>query len=291
MHIRVLLSRYRSYTPCHACGGARLKPDALLWRVGEGTEAQRALEGDRYRRYRPVKANWTEAQLDALPGLSLHDLMLLPIERVKRFFDDVTLPPPLDEATEMLLDELRARLAFLVDVGLGYLTLDRPSPTLSAGEAQRLRLAALLGSGLTGVLYVLDEPTVGLHQRDTKRLIEVLRRLRDLGNTVLVVDMGPGAGEGGGQVIAAGPPAVIAACSASTTGSYLSGRACIPTPQRRSPGRKHLAIRGARAHNLKNITVELPLGLLVAVTGVSGSGKSSLLFDILDRAGARQSRL
>ena len=145
MHIRVLLSRYRSYTPCPACGGARLKPDALLWRVGEDAEARHALEGDRYRRHRPAGANWAEAQLDALPGLSLHDLMLLPIERVKRFFDDVTLPPPLDEATEMLLDELRARLAFLVDVGLGYLTLDRQSRTLSGGEVQRINLTTALG--------------------------------------------------------------------------------------------------------------------------------------------------
>jgi excinuclease ABC subunit A len=190
----------------------------------------------------------------------------------------------------------------LVDVGVGYLTLERASPSLSAGEAQRLRLAALLGSGLTGVLYILDEPTIGLHPRDTGRLIKVLRDLRDLKNTVLVVehdpemmrqadylvDIVPGGGKHGGRVVAAGPPAAVAANPDSLTGQYLAGRAAIPLPERRRPGNgKQLVIRGARAHNLKNLTARLPLGMLVAVTGVSGSGKSSLLFDILDRAARR----
>lgn len=208
-----------------------------------------------------------------------------------------------------ILDDLSERITWLVEVGAGYLTLERSSPTLSAGESQRLRLAALLGSGLSGVLYVLDEPTIGLHQRDTRRLIDVLRRLRDLGNTVLViehdpemiaaadyvVDFGPGAGKHGGQVVAAGTPAEVAGqpgrySSRSLTGDYLARRASIPVPQRRrtpnnvARGGAAITIHGARQHNLQNITVRLPLGLLVAVTGVSGSGKSSLVFDILDRA-------
>jgi len=198
-----------------------------------------------------------------------------------------------------ILADLGERIGRTVEVGAGYLTLERSSPTLSAGEAQRLRLASLLGSALSGVLYVLDEPTIGLHPRDTQRMIDVLRRLRDQGNTVLVIehdletiaaadyviDFGPGAGKHGGQVVAAGTPAEVAGQPGSLTGDYLARRASIPIPQRRRPpGDKALTIRGARQHNLQNITVRLPLGLLVAVTGVSGSGKSSLVFDILDRA-------
>ena len=296
MHIRVLLSRYRSYTPCPACGGARLKPDALLWRVGESAEAQRALEGDRYRRYRPVRANWTEAQLDALPGLSLHDLMLLPIERVKRFFDDVTLPPPLDEATEMLLDELRARLAFLVDVGLGYLTLDRQSRTLSGGEVQRINLTTALGTSLVNTLFVLDEPSIGLHPRDMHRVVQVMHRLRDAGNSLVVVehdpqvmlaadrviDMGPGPGERGGRIVFNGTPDELRGAE-TLTGRYLGGRLTVdparplPVP----PNAPKLVLQGAREHNLKSIDVEIPLKRLVCVTGVSGSGKSTLIQDVL----------
>ncbi|MBN1139434.1 MAG: excinuclease ABC subunit UvrA [Anaerolineae bacterium] len=199
-----------------------------------------------------------------------------------------------------LLDDLGERVHRLLDVGAGYLTLLRASPTLSAGEAQRLRLAALLGSGLTGVLYVLDEPTIGLHQRDTQRLVRVLRQLRDLGNTVLVIehdlsvvraadhviDMGPGAGTFGGQIVATGSPDQVAAAD-TPTGRTLSGRATLPTRERRHGSEARLVIHGAREHNLKDITVALPLGMLVAVTGVAGSGKSSLMLDILDRA-ARQ---
>jgi excinuclease ABC subunit A len=198
-----------------------------------------------------------------------------------------------------ILVDLSAGIARLVEVGAGYLTLERSSPTLSAGEAQRLRLASLLGSGLSGVLYVFDEPTIGLHHRDTHRLIDVLRRLRDLGNTVLViehdlemiaaadyvVDFGPGAGKHGGQVIAVGSPDEVAGQPGSLTGDYLARRTSIVVPQRRrTPNGKAITIHGAREHNLQDITVSLPLGLLVAVTGVSGSGKSSLVFDILDRA-------
>ncbi|MCW5850605.1 MAG: excinuclease ABC subunit UvrA [Anaerolineae bacterium] len=198
-----------------------------------------------------------------------------------------------------ILDPLYEGIARLVEVGAGYLTLERSSPTLSAGEAQRLRLASLLGSSLSGVLYVFDEPTIGLHQRDTHRLIGVLRRLRDLGNTVLViehdldmiraadhvVDFGPGAGKHGGEVVAAGTPAEAAEGPGSITGDYLAGRAAIPIPARRRGSTEiALTVRGARHHNLQDITVRFPLGRLVAVTGVSGSGKSSLVFDILDPA-------
>ena len=211
----------------------------------------------------------------------------------------VVLSPDEMIIAEPILVDLGERIARLVEVGAGYLALERSSPTLSAGESQRLRLASLLGSGLCGVLYVLDEPTIGLHQRDTHRMVDFLRRLRDLGNTVLVIehdldmiaaadyviDFGPGAGKHGGQVVAAGTPAEVAGQPGSLTGDYLAGRASIPVPQRRrAPDGKAITIHGARHHNLQNITVRLPLGLLVAVTGVSGSGKSSLVFDILDRA-------
>ncbi len=198
-----------------------------------------------------------------------------------------------------VLSELNERITRLVEVGAGYLTLDRSSPSLSAGEAQRLRLASLLGSWLSDVLYIFDEPTIGLHQRDTHRLIGVLRRLRDLGNTVLVIehdlemieaadfviDFGPGGGKNGGRVVASGTPKDVANQRGSITGDYLARRTSIPVPrERRFPDKKFLTIHGARHHNLQNITVRLPLGLLIAVTGVSGSGKSSLIFDILDRA-------
>jgi excinuclease ABC subunit A len=201
-----------------------------------------------------------------------------------------------------ILDDLFERAGRLLEVGVGYLSLERSSPTLSAGEAQRLRLAALLGSGLTGVLYVLDEPTIGLHARDNHRLINVMRRLRDLGNTVLVVehdleliqaadyliDVGPGAGKHGGQIVAAGTPEDVSRVQESLTGAFLAGRMTVPVPEhRRVPNHKILTIAGARQFNLQNLTVQIPLGLLVAVTGVSGSGKSSLIFDILDVA-ARQ---
>jgi excinuclease ABC subunit A len=212
--------------------------------------------------------------------------------------------PEVLSSDEMIIAEpalvaLKDGIARLVEVGAGYLALERSSPTLSVGEAQRLRLASLLGSRLSGVLYMFDEPTIGLHARDTRRLIDVLRRLRNLGNTVLVIehdlemiaaadyviDFGPGAGKHGGQVVAAGTPVEITRKPESLTGDYLSGRTSIPVPQRwRAPNGKAIIIHGAREHNLKNFTVSLPLGLLIAVTGVSGSGKSTLIFDILDRA-------
>jgi excinuclease ABC subunit A len=253
---------------CPDCAGTRLRPESRGVTVnGQTIMAVSRLALD-------VLDGW----LDGLPAIFSPDEMMI---------------------AEPILDDLSERIARLVEVGAGYLTLERSSPSLSAGEAQRLRLAALLGSGLSGVLYVFDEPTIGLHQRDTHRLIDVLRRLRDLGNTVLViehdletiaaadyvVDFGPGAGKHGGQVVAAGTPAEVAGQPGSLTGDYLARRATIPVPQRRrTPNGKAITIRGARQHNLQNITVRIPLGLLVAVTGVSGSGKSSLVFDILDRA-------
>lgn len=201
-----------------------------------------------------------------------------------------------------ILAGLTDRIDRVAEVGAGYLTLERHSPTLSAGEAQRLRLASLLASGLTGVLYVFDEPTIGLHHRDTRSMINVLRQLRDLGNTVIViehdlemiraadyvVDFGPGAGKHGGQIVATGTPSQVAEQSGSITGDYLAGRAAISVPSRRQRTGKAITVRGAREHNLRDLTVDFPLGLLVAVTGVSGSGKSTLVFDVLDRAVRRR---
>jgi excinuclease ABC subunit A len=242
-----------------------------------------------------------ESRVVTVNGQTIMALAHLPLSDLGTWLGDL---PAVLSPDEMLiagsiLDDLRERIARLVEVGAGYLALERSSPTLSAGEAERLRLASLLGSGLSGLLYVFDEPTIGLHQRDTRRMIDVLRRLRDLGNTVLViehdlemiaaadyvVDFGPGAGKHGGQIVAAGSPAEIAGQPGSLTGDYLARRASIPVPQRRHASNgKTITVHGARHHNLQNITVRLPLGLLVAVTGVSGSGKSSLVFDILDRA-------
>jgi excinuclease ABC subunit A len=245
-----------------------------------------------------------ESRQVKIDGQAIVDISRLPLADLADWLAELPdkLLPEEQIITEPIVADLNERVRRLVDVGVGYLTMDRSSPTLSAGEGQRLRLAALLGSGLTGVLYVLDEPTIGLHPRDTGRLVKVLRQLRDLGNTVLVIehdltmvraadyviDMGPGGGKRGGRVVVAGSPDAVAECPDSATGDYLSARAVVPTPARRRAGNgKRLVIRGAREHNLKNVTVSLPLGLLIAVTGVSGSGKSSLLLDIVDRA-ARQ---
>lgn len=265
------ISEFLVTQTCPDCAGTRLRPESRIITVNGRTII------DLSRLSLTDLGVW----LNGLPGVLRGDELLI---------------------TGPILDDLSVRIARLVKVGAGYLTLERSSPTLSAGEAQRLRLASLLGSGLSGVLYVFDEPTIGLHTRDTRRLIDLLRSLRDLGNSVLVIehdlemiaaadyviDFGPGAGKHGGQVIAAGTPAEIVHNPGSLTGDYLSGRVTIPVPdQRRTPdslaGGGAITIRGARHHNLQNITVRLPLGLLVAVTGVSGSGKSSLIFDILDR--------
>ena len=244
-----------------------------------------------------------ESRAVTVCGLTIVEASRLPLDELDAWLK--TLPASFS-SLEMsiaapIFTDLDGRIRDLAEVGLGYLSLERTSPSLSAGESQRLRLASLLGSGLTGVLYVLDEPTIGMHQRDTRRLIALLRRLRDLGNTVLVVehdlelirsadyvvDFGPGAGRSGGEIVAVGAPGEITRQPASLTGDYLAGRRSIPIPRRRAPNGKSILIRGASEHNLRNITVRIPLGVWVAVSGVSGSGKSTLMFDIFDRA-ARQ---
>jgi excinuclease ABC subunit A len=242
-----------------------------------------------------------ESRAVTVDGQTIIAVSRLSLEASSAWLDNLRagLRPDELQVADPILADLRARIARLVEVGAGYLSVERASASLSAGESQRLRLASLLGSGLSGVLYVFDEPTIGLHHRDTRRLIGVLRRLRDLGNTVLVIEhdlevigaadhvieLGPGAGGHGGQVVVAGAPTEVAALPGSPTGDFLAGRASIPVPQhRRLSGEAALTIRGAREHNLQDLTVRLPLGLLIAVTGVSGSGKSTLVFDILDRA-------
>ena len=273
MHVRVLLAKYRSYTPCHTCNGARLKEEALLWRLAD--------------RERPGS------------GLNIHELMLLPLDACLSFFERIALPAPLDEAADQLLGEVRSRLGFLVRVGLGYLTLDRQSRTLSGGEVQRINLTTALGTSLVNTLFVLDEPSIGLHPRDMRRVIEVMHRLRDNGNSLLVVehdpqimltadrviDMGPGPGEHGGQIVFEGTPAELAARSDTLTAKYLSGRLDAVTAAGKrgapEPGAPAIKVRGATEHNLKNLDVEIPLRRLVCVTGVSGSGKSTLVQDVL----------
>ncbi len=264
--VRREIERYMVHDPCHACKGARLRPEALSVRIRD---------------------------------LNIYELSLKDVGSAMRFLDELKLSERETIIARQIIKELKARLGFLMDVGLGYLTLDRATETLSGGEEQRVRLATQIGSGLTGVLYILDEPSVGLHPRDTARLIATLKRLRDLGNTVIVVehdegtirsadwviDLGPGAGESGGRVVAEGTPEDIARHPDSLTGKYLSGEMSIPVPKsRKKPGRELLTIRGARANNLKNIDVRFPLGLFIVVTGVSGSGKSSLITDTLYRA-------
>jgi len=301
MHIRVLLSKYRSYTPCTACGGARLKLEPLLWRLGTKADADAVLPPSQ--RYLPVGVAWTREQLEALPGLGLHDLMQLSIARLRRFFDGLTLPGTmLDEALKLLLDEVRTRLKYLVDVGLGYLTLDRQSRTLSGGEVQRINLTTALGTSLVNTMFVLDEPSIGLHPRDMGRIVTAMHRLRDAGNTLVVVehdpavmlaadrliDMGPGPGERGGRIVYDGTP--DGAREADTlTGAYLGGRRQVGMGIRRAVAAStpRLLLEGAREHNLKNVSVELPLQRLVVVTGVSGSGKSTLIQDVLYPALAR----
>lgn len=256
---------------CSECGGTRLRP---------------------------------EARVVSVAGRNIVEISRMPLGKLAGWVAGLQAALPAEDwlIAEPIVVDLQERVRRLVEIGLGYLTLERATPSLSAGEAQRLRLAALLGSGLTGVLYVLDEPTIGLHSRDIPRLVKMLRALRDLGNTVLViehdmdmvasadwvVDFGPGAGRLGGQIVAEGTPGTVAQTPASITGQYLSGTARIPVPASRRPvNEKGLTIRGAREHNLKDITAFFPQRTLTAITGVSGSGKSSLMFDILDRA-ARQ---
>ncbi|HUL91658.1 MAG TPA: excinuclease ABC subunit UvrA [Burkholderiales bacterium] len=298
MHVRVLLSRYRAYTPCSACKGARLKPEALLWRVGTKEDADRVL--DPGRRFMPQGAKFGDEVLRALPGFTVHDLVLLPAERTRAFFEHLHLPAPLDEATDLLLTEIRARLRYVQEVGLGYLTLDRQSRTLSGGEVQRINLTTALGTSLVNTLFVLDEPSIGLHPRDMGRVIGVMQRLRDAGNSLVVVehdpqimfaadrimDMGPGPGERGGEIVFSGTPDELRQ-SKTLTAEYLSGRKRAGGQE---PGTDHgfpanrglsLVLLGAAEHNLKGIDVAIPLKQLVCVTGVSGSGKSTLVQDVL----------
>jgi excinuclease ABC subunit A len=238
-----------------------------------------------------------EARHVRVAGRTIHELSSLPLKEAQPFFETLELPGAKRAIAEKIVREIANRVQFLNNVGLDYLSLTRSADTLSGGEAQRIRLASQIGSGLTGVMYVLDEPSIGLHQRDNARLIETLKRLRDLGNSVIVVehdeeaieaadhvvDMGPGAGVHGGEIVAQGSPDDIMRSSASLTGQYLSGRKAIPTPTRRRRGdpARRLRIAGARGNNLKNVTVEIPVGLFVCVTGVSGSGKSTLINDTL----------
>ena len=269
---REKLGKYFIRHTCYECNGARLKPESRIVKV-----------------YGQAITELSQKSLDELDCW----MKMLP----------ASISGPALTILQPVLDDLSERIRRLLDVGLGYLSMERPAVSLSGGEAQRLRIASLLGSGLTGVLYILDEPTVGLHQRDTVRLINVLKQLRDVGNTVLVIehdvylikaadhviDIGPGAGLNGGTLVAAGTPLEVASCVDSVTGRYISGNESITIPAaRRKPGGRKLVIEGAAAHNLKNITVEIPLGLLVSVTGVSGSGKSTLLFDILDKAAGQK---
>ncbi|MES2999310.1 MAG: excinuclease ABC subunit UvrA, partial [Pseudomonadota bacterium] len=297
MHIRVLLSKYRSYTPCEVCGGARLKNESLLWRLGGKEDADSVL--DPSKRFMPVGVDWTREQLEALPGLCLHDLMLMPIERLRRFFDRLEAPTGDDgelQALKLLLEEITTRLKYLVDVGIGYLTLDRQSRTLSGGEVQRINLTTALGTSLVNTLFVLDEPSIGLHPRDMNRITEAMHRLRDAGNTLVVVehdpavmvaadriiDMGPGPGEKGGQIVFDGSTADLRHAD-TLTGAYLGARKHVGMGFKRAvtEATPRLILEGVREHNLQNVSVEFPLQRLVCVTGVSGSGKSSLIQDVL----------
>ncbi|HKH13800.1 MAG TPA: excinuclease ABC subunit UvrA, partial [Solirubrobacterales bacterium] len=255
--------------PCPACGGARLRPESLAVTVG---------------------------------GLNIYEYTKLSARAALGWIEDLELTETERAIARLVVREIAERLRFLDSVGIGYLSLERAATTLSGGEAQRIRLATQIGSSLVGVLYILDEPSIGLHQRDNAKLIDTLQRLRDLGNTVIVVehdegtiraadhvvDLGPGAGEHGGEVVAEGTPARIARTAASLTGQYLNGKRTIPVPEHRRSPSDELVVRGARQHNLKNIDVEVPLGVFCCVTGVSGSGKSTLVNEILYRAVANR---
>jgi excinuclease ABC subunit A len=268
--IRQDLERYMSFAPCHDCHGARLRTESLAVKVA---------------------------------GKSIVEISALPVRRALHWFEGLQLSERDTAIARKILREVRDRLGFLVSVGLEYLTLDRMSGTLSGGESQRIRLATQVGSKLMGVLYVLDEPSIGLHQRDNRRLLDTLMGMRDLGNTVVVVehdeetirsadwviDLGPGAGRNGGHVVAAGPPESLLEVADSLTGSYLSGKKVIPLPQQRRNGSGgKLIVEGAAEHNLKEITVAFPLGCLICITGVSGSGKSTLVNEIVHKSVARQ---
>jgi excinuclease ABC subunit A len=270
LHVRVFLSKYRGYATCPDCRGQRLRPEARAVMLSNGIDNKNICEAT-----------------------------ALTITEAREFFNALTLSPSQQEIAGKVLEEVRQRIHFLEQVGLEYLTLDRLASTLSGGESQRIQLATSLGSRLVGALYVLDEPSIGLHTRDTAKLIRIMEELRDLGNTILVVehdpdvirsadhllDLGPGAGELGGRLLAAGTVDEVRNNPNSITGKYLSGRAQIAVPKlRREPGREKVVLKGARIHNLRGVDVEIPLGLLCCVTGVSGSGKSTLVHQVLYRA-------
>ncbi len=301
MHIRVLLSKYRSYTECGDCGGARLKTDSLLWRIGSTQDADASLNKEK--RFMPKGVKWTREQLEALPGLSLHDLMIMPIDKLRAFFDRMSATAIQEnsqdgeaQALKLLLEEITNRLKYLCDVGIGYLTLDRQSRTLSGGEVQRINLTTALGTSLVNTLFVLDEPSIGLHPRDMSRITQAMHRLRDAGNTLVVVehdpavmmaadrmiDMGPGPGEKGGHIVFDGSTADLKNAD-TLTGAYLGGRKQVGMGFKRpvTDNTPRLILEGAKEHNLKDVSIEFPLQRLVCVTGVSGSGKSSLIQDIL----------
>ncbi len=299
MHVRVFLSRYRAYSLCEDCGGARLQPSALNWRLGTRVE-----ESASFQKFRHPAFRMSDSEFERLPGLTLHDIASMPISRCVEFFSRVDLPSPYDEAAALLLDEIRARLGFLNDVGLGYLNLDRQSRTLSGGEVQRINLTTALGTTLVNTLFVLDEPTIGLHSRDIGRVVETLHRLRDSGNTLLVVeheeqviraadqiaDLGPGPGASGGSLVCLGKLDELLQSNESITAACLRNRDYLSNakPAPRSEAARHfLTVKGASQNNLKNIDVSLPLGQLVCITGVSGSGKSTLIEDVLYRGVCR----
>jgi len=263
--VRETLERFMNVMPCPSCQGARLKPEVLFVRVG---------------------------------GRNIQQVCALSIVEAEGFFAELQLTSKEQEIARRILKEIRERLSFLTHVGLDYLSLDRASGTLSGGEGQRIRLATQVGSSLVGVLYILDEPSIGLHQRDNRRLLETLKRLRDIGNTVLVVehdeetileadhviDMGPAAGIHGGEIVAQGTPQQVLADPASLTGRYLSGELTIPVPQQRRRAERFIEVKGARENNLQGLDIKIPLGVMTCVTGVSGSGKSTLVIDTLYKA-------
>jgi excinuclease ABC subunit A len=309
MHIRVLLSKYRAYTTCGTCDGERLKPDAGLWRVPSSmTELALGTDQKSARiRIKPAAAQFSDTILNTLPGLSIQDVMQLPVQNLRVFFGGLQAADrAVKEGAALLQNEINSRLKFLCDVGLGYLTLDRQSRTLSGGEVQRINLTTALGTSLTGTLFVLDEPSIGLHPRDMDRIVAVMHKLKDAGNTLVVVehdpavmlaadkllDIGPGPGERGGQIVYYGDASSVKS-SDTLTAQYLNGtkRADagiaprVPaTAKDGSLAAPKLIIEGAAAHNLKGINVEIPLKHCVAITGVSGSGKSTLVDEVLHRA-------
>jgi excinuclease ABC subunit A len=266
--VREELAKLRNTQTCPECGGARLRREARHVKVTDKT---------------------------------LYEISVWPLKQTREFFKNLSLKNSQGQIADRIVREIGARLEFLVNVGLDYLSLERSAETLSGGESQRIRLASQIGSGLTGVMYVLDEPSIGLHSRDNARLIATLQRLRDLGNSVIVVehdeeairaadyvvDMGPGAGEAGGQIVAEGSVEKVLGCSESLTGQYLTGKLAIDLPPFRTRPKSNLAVKGARGNNLKNLDVAIPLGVLVCITGVSGSGKSTLINDTLYAAAAR----